>query len=384
MKLSFRSVLAGVAGIVLLWTTPAIGQITEGTPGEEPSVGIGAEPESVSESEEGNGLLSEPCLYGGVDCGCPVCCYQPLWYAEVGALFLNRDRARRFKLIEDQNDSTGEPDPRPGHRREIVSSAVLDFDYETGPQLVIGRYLDDCRRVEVRYFGLHHWRTGFGIDSTAVPPANPNLSLPFDSNYTNDFDGALHVDVSYKSELHNVEVNLLDDRHSCFTRLIGFRYLNLNEDFDYESTDAAGSIPSTSNYLIGTDNHLVGFQIGGIVEREVCERFCVDLTGKLGAYVNFAEQSTFLGDRFDNENVRRDFRERQGELAFIGELRFGCAYQLTKSMAAIAGYQLMWVEGVALAPEQLDLTTTPLSGSGLNDNGGVFYDGAYVGIRVVR
>jgi len=54
---------------------------------------------------------------------------------------------------------------------------------------------------------------------------------------------------------------------------------------------------------------------------------------------------------------------------------------LTKFWSLRAGYNLMWIENVALAPDQLDFTFTPTSGTMLNDNGGVFLHGANVGLQ---
>jgi hypothetical protein len=45
------------------------------------------------------------------------------------------------------------------------------------------------------------------------------------------------------------------------------------------------------------------------------------------------------------------------------------------------GYNLIWIEGVALAPDQLDFTNTTTSGSGIDTDGGVFLHGVNAGLE---
>ena len=46
-----------------------------------------------------------------------------------------------------------------------------------------------------------------------------------------------------------------------------------------------------------------------------------------------------------------------------------------------AGYNLLWIEGVALAPDQLDFTNTPTSGTGLTSSSGLFLHGFSAGLE---
>jgi hypothetical protein len=67
--------------------------------------------------------------------------------------------------------------------------------------------------------------------------------------------------------------------------------------------------------------------------------------------------------------------------AFIGELGFSATYQVTSTLYAKAGYNLLWVEGIARAPDQLDFTDTPESGTALVIGKGAFLHGANVGLE---
>jgi hypothetical protein len=304
---------------------------------------------------------------------CQVFCSH--WYADFDTLILHRNRAESIKLAEE-----GSPNPLPATRRPaFLSTDELDFDYDFGPRFAIGRRFDTCRSLELSYFGLHDW-------DTSAAHAGPEADVPFTSNYTTDFDGATIVTAFYSSEVHNVELNYtVDYCCSAVTPLLGLRYFNLNEDFNLQVTDDVLSSTTqneTSDYQISTENHLLGAQIGGLLDRRVTDCFSWYFVAKAGAYVNMARQSTYMRD-VGNTVVLRDFTNHEDEFAFIGELGLFCSYQFSPRLALTAGYQVIWVDGLALAPEQLDFNTRPESGSALRHNGGLLFDGARVGLRVL-
>lgn len=56
--------------------------------------------------------------------------------------------------------------------------------------------------------------------------------------------------------------------------------------------------------------------------------------------------------------------------------------QLTDTWALRGGYNLIWIEGVALGGNQLDFTNTTDSGRGIGTSGsGLFLHGANVGLE---
>ena len=304
-------------------------------------------------------------------CPCPCLC----WFVQADGLLLQRSDSDPRKLVE---NGTGGP-PR-GQRTTVMTTDALDTDPELGPRIVIGcRECDhDCEFI---YYGFNHWNS-----TATATTGNPEVDVPFDSADFNingvlrpisDFDGAQAVTAIASSELHNFEANrwLTDGR--VVDILCGFRYLNLDEEFDLRATDTG----QTSDYLIDADNHLVGLQTGARYSTKWTSRFNFDLLAKAGAYINFADQHTLLRD--DNNTVLiRDFHPEDEELAFIGEIGLNCRYAICERVELTFGYLLVWVDGLALGAEQLDFTTTDQSGSFLNTDGDVFFDGGYAGVRV--
>ncbi len=52
---------------------------------------------------------------------------------------------------------------------------------------------------------------------------------------------------------------------------------------------------------------------------------------------------------------------------------------MCKCWCVRAGYNIMWASGLALRTDQLDFTTTATSGTALNHNGSVFFQGVNAG-----
>jgi hypothetical protein len=213
-----------------------------------------------------------------------------------------------------------------------------------------------------------------------------SLMLPGDLGLqVNNFFGADTVDARYSSDLHSFEANSVccvcgcDSCVHCrsIEWLSGWRYLNFSEDFSISSFDDA---EGTTEYSAETDNHLLGGQIG-LRYRQCHGRWSWESTAKAGLYVNYMEQSQAPIIDFP----AFVFRDRQGgddtRLAFVGDLNLTAIYQLTHTLGLRFGYNLIWLEGVALAPDQLDFTNAPNSGKEVRDGGGVLLHGVNAGVE---
>jgi hypothetical protein len=79
------------------------------------------------------------------------------------------------------------------------------------------------------------------------------------------------------------------------------------------------------------------------------------------------------------------FRGERGsddtDTAFVGDLNFTVIYQICDFWGARLGYNFIWLEGVALAPDQLDFTNTPDSGRHLDGDGSLFLHGVNLGLE---
>ena len=72
----------------------------------------------------------------------------------------------------------------------------------------------------------------------------------------------------------------------------------------------------------------------------------------------------------------------RGEAAFVGEMNLSALYRLTDVWNLRAGYNLMWIGDLALAPDQLDFNfAASPSGNQLHNGGGMFLHGVNVGLE---
>jgi hypothetical protein len=287
------------------------------------------------------------------------------WYVIGEAFFLHRDNntGNQPLVLLDNNTST--------QNNVLFSTGDFHIPYETGPRIIAGYANCDGSGWEVSYFGLQDW------NSSATVVGNNNLNLPGDLGLAAnlDFFNADSVTATYQSEIHNAEVNYFFAGGEHANLLVGFRYFHLDEHFNLLSTD---NQTGSSQYDIQSDNNLFGGQVGLRLASHTSGRWDWDVTGKAGVYGNAARQSQTVGDF--SGFVLRDTTTNGGQVAFIGDIGANLVFHMTDHWSLRGGYNVMWVEGVALAPNQLDFTDTPTSGTELRSTGGVFFHGANAGV----
>lgn len=290
------------------------------------------------------------------------------WMVRADGLFLTRRAVDGEQSLAFGNAA----DPK---GTEVINTGDLDFAHRWGPRISLTRCFSDVNSVEFSYFQIDGWNstaTRTGAISVQFPSfAHPPLPVgaPFGV-----------ADFNYSSRIYNGEANL---RHMAnngwLTWIVGFRYLELSEDYGAVFNTGGG----TSRYNIGTNNNLVGFQIGS--EAHIWQRgnWSVDGWLKAGVFGNSARSNTFedvaaIGGGTATASATRD------QTAFLGELGLAAVFQLTERVGIRAGYQIFWLDRVALAPEQLDnvnpaipLATVDLAGDLILHGGFVGFEGIF-------
>lgn len=305
-------------------------------------------------------------LFGSI----PSCQMCPCTYGWVEGLILwrNNQSLNQPLVLNLNTDDT------------LLSTGNLGFNAAGGIRAGFG--FRTCTGVawEFNYLGLYNQSASAFI---ALPD---DLSLPGDLGLAvNNFFFADQVAVRYTSQLNNAEINRVccccccdcPTRCRSVEWLYGFRYLNLNENFSITATDFQ---ESTTTYRIRTNNNLFGAQVGSRL-RHCYGRWSWEGTGKAGIFGNAAEQIGSPIVDFPGFLIRPTQSASRGQVAFVGDLNLSGIYQINSVWGVRTGYNLIWVEGVALAPNQLDFTNTPTSGTQLSSNGGVFLHGLNIGLE---
>jgi hypothetical protein len=350
------------------------------------------------------------------------------WYAEADAVVMNRLWNRDDKLMAAEDIQVDDP---AFLERVNNPSFLLVTNFDTNRLLylnganpgqdasvrgTLGHFLfrDAHNRdhtMEFTAFGSGDWEQDRVISSTA-----PNgLMVPFYIDGTDrfgqlepparppegpNFDFSSRQRIIYDSQFKSFEWNyrvrgrlghdqLVMDANGCWHRaadpgfereyLIGLRFLNLFDKFDWTAEDIAangGNPAGDGRYLIHTDNDLFGFQMGTGLSYQAA-RWSLGTNIKGGVFVNDALGQTQLD--FTADDARdADLRLQEKALSFVGEFRLQGRYHILPNCSLRAGYEMMYITSVALAPYQATFIT---DFSYLNTTGDPFYHGASFGFE---
>lgn len=278
---------------------------------------------------------------------------------------------------------------------EALGGNDLQQGFCGGPRVGLTRRGDGGYDLELSYFQIDGWR-----NDKAVVPDDPGDCLVMRAPgrwlspavTPGGWVGWIQTNQSstqamaweYATQLRNAELNVWSNRACPLTLLAGFRWVNLSEDLA-----GALSPPTISTeppfWNTTTSNNLFGFQIGANGKVLQRGRFSIDGLIKAGIYDNNAEQTTAVSVIAKQVSTAS---ASTNHAAFVGETGLQCSYQVTRALSLKAGYQLIWLEGVALAPGQIQETYTTtkifdnsVQALGINCSSGVFYHGATVGLE---
>jgi hypothetical protein len=273
----------------------------------------------------------------------------------------------------------------PGTGVERLNADDLHQGFAGGPRLGLIRHGDDGYDLEVSYFQIDGWSSVGDIAPNYLGPYAPPpnwlvFMAPGDFVQTTDYPDQ-HMVWTYATRLYNAELNVRRDLSPRVTVLAGFRWVKLWEDLQ-------GTMPpqrAVPFWDTKTNNNLYGFQIGGEWKMLNRSRFSIDGLIKAGIFDNNADETAAV-------SIYRTLyweSASTNHAAFLGEVGLRCKYQLTERILLKAGYEAMWLEGVALAPAQITRTTSHavpvtdvyVQSLGVDSSSGVFFHGATVGLE---
>jgi hypothetical protein len=282
------------------------------------------------------------------------CCCQPLWTVKAGIVYLDRVNPRPAVLVEDT--VTGDA---------LALAQNYNFNWNAGLDISAIRALGGSNSFELRYFGIDGWQATQDFTTSPIwnfPTDPPLFGL-----------GVANIHSVYTSRLYSTEANLWHRSSDRLAWMLGFRWVQIHENLTFDADFGGNQAVIADN----VDNNLYGGQIGlGWQVYNGGGRFRVDSVFKAGIFGNSAD-NTFgvtqaIGPAFGAG-------QSKGQVAFVGEIGLTGVYQWTDHIALRGGYQLLWVEGVALASDQLSAVDV-LAANGIDTTGGTLYHGALASI----
>jgi hypothetical protein len=317
---------------------------------------------STVPSEKAGTEATRPVAAGaGAACACDGCqsecvftgCCDPTWAVRADALALQRSGLQQRVLLI----------TRAANNAALLDAQDLNFNTAAGFQLGFTRFnvLDTGWDLEALYFNVDGFSANSGIINSP-DGIDVNFQTPV------GFPGQVTAGLTYTSDLQNLELNARRQALCNLTFLAGFRWVELDENLAVTLLNA-----EVAEGGVSTTNTLLGFQIGAEARLWSNSRWEIDGALKAGIYN-------------DHASVAATYYETGGcgvvhnNTAFVGEIDLTAVYHINGAWSFRAGYELLWLDGVALATNQI-ATCDPVTGTATLNQGTVFYQGATLGLE---
>jgi hypothetical protein len=281
----------------------------------------------------------------------------------------------------------------PLNERSLLNASDMEFPLVAGPRVsVIGHGLCGLD-IEASFFGIQGWMASANFPSSSLPAGFALLSV--DSVFQGT-QGLPVTDVRFteRSNLYNGELNVRRPIGDWLTLLAGFRWVELDDSYE---SQGVRSDETSFTHTIRAINHMYGFQVGADVSlfrrsngsyqfgqsMVICDQsspFQIDGFVKAGLFYNAASQNS----DFSNPDSSGEFAAHAegSHAAFLGDAGVIATYQFNKHFALRGGYQIMFVDSVALAARQISSTDLLAAQSAtIETAGSVLYHGANAGLE---
>jgi hypothetical protein len=253
----------------------------------------------------------------------------------------------------------------------VFNSNQFSFDFTSGARAHINLMGPSGIQYQAVYMKLAT------LVSNADVVGDNNLQIPFPlAGDTVDYFGANEMLFHYTSQIQGGEINVIYP-FGNFQLLGGYRYLAIDESLRLTSIDIVDG--GTSDYTVDCFNQMHGGQIGILGQWELFGLINFDFDAKFGIFGDIVNQHQVLRD-FNNTVVLRDTSGHESSVAYVTELGLVGVVPLGASFSVRCGYNVFFIDRVALAPDQLDFTDNADSGTTAHQKGDIIVQGVVLGI----
>jgi hypothetical protein len=290
-------------------------------------------------------------------------CCDPQWTVTADALFLRPSATTGQQILFDPLQGT-----------TLFNSSDMAFSCQAGLRLSLMRHGRCGWNFELNFFDNVGPKASAEFPASALPSGiagvivDNTILLPVDE-----------IVFEERFRLYSSELNLQRPVNEWLTTLVGFRWVEFYDSYAVQGVESVVSMPFSQ--AINTHNHLYGFQIGeNALLFERTGRLRINGFAKMGVFHNAADQNSNLNDPA-NFGVLSAIANGS-HTAFLCELGLIGSYNISQHVALRGGYQVMWIEGLALASGQIPVTNLVAGTADIATSGGLFYHGATAGIEV--
>jgi hypothetical protein len=241
----------------------------------------------------------------------------------------------------------------------------MEFAVAFGPKVSAVRRGPCGWELEVAYFQVD------GSSAQAIVPGQSIMMTDVNGGFAVTNPQFRDISALYWGEL-----NLRRHWTDWLNMSVGFRMGQLNERYRATGMGAITPVPVSLN--VDAFNHLYGIQLGADAE-------VYNMGGPL--QINTLCKAAVFGNSA-SQNIRRvqtglsdeSLTATRDQATFLGEAGVAATYALTEHVAFRISVQAAWLEGVALAPEQIGETNFNAATTRVDTGGSLFYYGGGLGI----
>ena len=294
-------------------------------------------------------------------------------YFEFSGLGMTRTKANSTPII------SGSASPGTGN---VLSSDAFDYGWTGGAEARAGARLSGSAwGFEIAGQWLDEFRAT--KNTSVVPAPGGVLFQTLAPATTFGIPTGGFFDFTATSAMHSLEGNVTWwNGYRGVIFLAGVRYIRLHESFSARGFSPAGG--SIENDYWDTANNMIGGQLGLRVD-------FLEFFGRTAGPWLF--DGHVRGGIFHNEITSKMsrtgtdlFRSGSNETAYAVQGGANIGYWLSSNIAITAGYEALWLSGVALAPNQVGVTPNfncgPCVGSIGNRTEEVLIHGVKVSMRI--
>jgi hypothetical protein len=256
---------------------------------------------------------------------------------DAGPIVMNRVQSNRTILSSPGNQGSG----------DVMKSSMIDDDWRVGGQA----------RLRLGFPNFYLDFGGFMIPTgtTTVNKPVPSGSNTVETSPPTRYGGPTLGDASFKylSSITNIEMNIGHNYTSWLSTYAGVRYIRLKEEFDFLAPFPGGFIED-DNWK--AKNSMIGVQIGAradifkIVGVPAASPWSLDTNLALALLhndtsANFATTSNLFSS-LSGSSTKEFWTPGVAVEADLG-------YRLSSHVKLAAGYQMLYLGSVALAPNQV-------------------------------
>ncbi len=334
------------------------------------------------------------------------------WYAEGDYVLMNKSWDRKglpFAFEGTVGSSPGTSFGQVGFGPVLAMNFLTIDGSKPGAdglaRVSLGRFLfrDGSNRDHVAqftFYGGGQWKQSSSLDAATATGLQVNDYI---DRVNPSWDGARNISFNYDTGYDSGEINYLvksrmgrdqmvlqpsgdwvrtANKTLSYSFLAGVRYVNLTELLTMTAErDPDVATTEGGDYFIETDNDLFGGQFGGGVAHET-SRWSIGLNVKGGAFWNRMDlHSQFTAGTAANVSTGAT-DSTEDNLSFVGELQLLGKWHLRPNVSLRAGFELLYIESVALAPHQINFV--PGGYSPIASAGEVVGIGSSIGLEAYR